>query len=97
MQHCLFQHICSICAGPLPQDAFDWPSNISRMYKIRSSPRFLFFVDVSTAAAACECSHEGSPEGYLSLVMMAAACTACMHGCPHVVWACAGMPHAWLL
>lgn len=28
------------------QDAFDWPSDISRMYKIRSSPRFLFFVDV---------------------------------------------------
>lgn len=36
-----------LCPLPsAPQDAFDWPSEISRMYKIRSSPRFLFFVDV---------------------------------------------------
>lgn len=28
-------------------DAFDWPSDVARMYTIKSAPRFLFFVDVS--------------------------------------------------
>lgn len=37
----------------VPQDAFDWPSEISRMYKIRSSPRFLFFVDVRRCTHGC--------------------------------------------
>ena len=34
------------------QDAFDWPSDISRMYSLRTAPRFLFFVDVRPLAAA---------------------------------------------
>ena len=45
---------CSVvcCASPAVQDAFDWPSDIARMYKLKSAPRFLFFVDVSCAAHA---------------------------------------------
>ena len=37
--------------APLPpaQDEFDWPSDIARMYKLKSAPRFLFFVDVRRA------------------------------------------------
>ena len=31
------------------QDAWDWPSDIARWYKLKSAPRFLFFVDVSAA------------------------------------------------
>ncbi|EFN52684.1 hypothetical protein CHLNCDRAFT_138664 [Chlorella variabilis] len=27
------------------QDAWDWPSDVARYYKLRSAPRFLFFVD----------------------------------------------------
>lgn len=34
------------------QDAFDWPSEISRMYKLRSAPRFLFFVDGALVRSA---------------------------------------------
>ncbi|KAL4451444.1 hypothetical protein ABPG77_009516 [Micractinium sp. CCAP 211/92] len=36
-------------------DAFDWPSDVARMYTIKSAPRFLFFVDgalVRTASIA---------------------------------------------
>jgi hypothetical protein len=29
------------------QDAWDWPSDVARYYKLRAAPRFLFFVDVS--------------------------------------------------
>lgn len=30
-------------------DAFDWPSDVARMYALKSAPRFLFFVDVGAA------------------------------------------------
>ncbi|KAL4420616.1 hypothetical protein ABPG75_010272 [Micractinium tetrahymenae] len=36
-------------------DAFDWPSDVARMYALKSAPRFLFFVDgalVRTASIA---------------------------------------------
>jgi len=44
-------HLCAFPCFPNPpywqQDAFDWPSDISRLYRLKSAPRFLFFIDVS--------------------------------------------------
>lgn len=28
-------------------DAWDWPSDVARWYRLKTAPRFLFFVDVS--------------------------------------------------
>ncbi|PSC71718.1 thioredoxin-like chloroplastic [Micractinium conductrix] len=33
-------------------DEFDWPSDLARMYKLRSAPRFLFFIDGAMVRSA---------------------------------------------